>query len=116
MIKTDRIVCILIGLIFGYYFIGGQCQAQNQVYKDDTGAIIGRSSTMGGQTTYTNDIGEIVGRSSMTGNTTVYKDSSGAIVGRSNPTSAYGAPIPPRGALPPMPLPKGVYPWMLEQQ
>lgn len=95
--------------------IAGNCYAQTEVYKDSSGAIVGRSNVVNGATVYTDSSGLIVGKAEMINGQTVYKDSSGLVTGTATQSAPiYGAPVPPRGPLRPLPLPKGVYPWMLD--
>lgn len=71
-------------LLIALLLISTGAQAQQMVYKDRSGRIIGYADRYGSQTVLKNNSGQIIGYMNDYGNQTVYKNRSGEIVGYGN--------------------------------
>lgn len=91
----------LVGATGLYLFSCAPAYAQQQVYTDKTGAVVGYGQKTGKQTTYVDKTGRVVGYENRMGNTSVYTSPSGSYEGAKtrswDTTDRYGVDPAQRG-------------------
>jgi hypothetical protein len=75
-------IAVILGMAIGFY--AATSYAQQKVYTDKNGAVVGYGNRTGNQTTYIDSTGRVIGYENRQGNTSVYTGPSGSYEGARN--------------------------------